>query len=203
MKIVVGITGASGAVYGIRLLEVLNERAGERDRASERGSVEVETHLVVSATAKQIISFETDYELEEIYGLASQVHDNSNLTAGLSSGSVQYDGAVILPCSMKTLGCVAAGVSTTLITRVAEVCLKEGRRLVLVPRETPLSLVHLENMLRLKRAGAVLLPASPGFYHSPRTVVEVVDFVVARVLDILGIKNINLVKRWEPPAEKT
>ncbi|HDN68711.1 MAG: UbiX family flavin prenyltransferase [Candidatus Methanospirareceae archaeon] len=203
MKIVVGITGASGAVYGIRLLEVLNERAGERDRASERGSVEVETHLVVSATAKQIISLETDYELEEIYGLASQVHDNSNLTAGLSSGSVQYDGAVILPCSMKTLGCVAAGVSTTLITRVAEVCLKEGRRLVLVPRETPLSLVHLENMLRLKRAGAVLLPASPGFYHSPRTVVEVVDFVVARVLDILGIKNINLVKRWEPPAEKT
>ena len=203
MKIVVGITGASGAVYGIRLLEVLNERAGERDRAGERGSVEVETHLVVSATAKQIISFETDYELEEIYGLASQVHDNSNLTAGLSSGSVQYDGAVILPCSMKTLGCVAAGVSTTLITRVAEVCLKEGRRLVLVPRETPLSLVHLENMLRLKRAGAVLLPASPGFYHSPRTVVEVVDFVVARVLDILGIKNINLVKRWEPPAEKT
>ena len=131
------------------------------------------------------------------------MHDNSNLTAGLSSGSVQYDGAVILPCSMKTLGCVAAGVSTTLITRVAEVCLKEGRRLVLVPRETPLSLVHLENMLRLKRAGAVLLPASPGFYHSPRTVVEVVDFVVARVLDILGIKNINLVKRWEPPAEKT
>ncbi|MCW7072172.1 MAG: UbiX family flavin prenyltransferase [Methanophagales archaeon] len=203
MKIVVGITGASGAVYGIRLLEVLNERAGERDRAGERGSVEVETHLVVSATAKQIISLETDYELEEIYGLASQVHDNSNLTAGLSSGSVQYDGAVILPCSMKTLGCVAAGVSTTLITRVAEVCLKEGRRLVLVPRETPLSLVHLENMLRLKRAGAVLLPASPGFYHSPRTVVEVVDFVVARVLDILGIKNINLVKRWEPPAEKT
>ncbi len=165
--------------------------------------MEVETHLVVSATAKQIISLETDYELEEIYGLASQVHDNSNLTAGLSSGSVQYDGAVILPCSMKTLGCVAAGVSTTLITRVAEVCLKEGRRLVLVPRETPLSLVHLENMLRLKRAGAVLLPASPGFYHSPRTVVEVVDFVVARVLDILGIKNINLVKRWEPPAEKT
>jgi len=189
MKIIVGITGASGVVYGIRLLEVLRERNT------------AETYLIVSESAKKIIAIETDYELEEIYALASHVYDNSDLTAPLSSGSVRHDGAIIAPCSMKTLGCIAAGISTTLITRVAEVCLKEGRKLVVVPRETPLSLIHLENMVTVKKAGAILLPASPAFYHKPKTVLDMADFIVARALDVFGIelgtgKENGLIKRW-------
>ena len=187
MNIAVGITGASGVVYGIRLLEVLRGVA--------------ETHLIVSASAKQILAIETDYELEGLYARASHVYANSDLTAPLSSGSVRYDGAIIVPCSMKTLGCIAAGISTTLITRVAEVCLKESRKLVLIPRETPLSLIHLKNMVTVKKAGAVLLPASPAFYHEPKTVLDMVDFIVARALDVFGVeleagKDNDLIRRW-------
>ncbi|MGB2842402.1 MAG: UbiX family flavin prenyltransferase [Halobacteriota archaeon] len=190
MKIIVGITGASGVVYGIRLLEVLRERNT------------AETYLIVSESAKKIIAIETDYELEEIYALASHVYDNSDLTAPLSSGSVRYDGAIIAPCSMKTLGCIAAGISTTLITRAAEVCLKESRKLVIIPREAPLSLIHLENMVTVKKAGAILLPASPAFYHKPKTVLDMADFIVARALDVFGIelgtgKENGLIKRWK------
>ena len=185
MKIIVGITGASGVVYGIRLLEVLRERNI------------ADTHLIISESAKQIISIETNYKLEEIYALASHVYDNSNFTAPPCSGSVQYDGAIIAPCSMKTLGCIASGISTTLITRVAEVCLKEGRKLVIIPRETPLSFIHLENMVTVKKAGATLLPASPAFYHEPKTVLDMVDFIVARALDVFGVKmDTELIKRW-------
>jgi 4-hydroxy-3-polyprenylbenzoate decarboxylase len=183
MNIAVGITGASGVVYGIRLLEVLRGVA--------------ETHLIVSASAKQIIAIETEYELEELYARASHVYANSDLTAPLSSGSVRYDGAIIVPCSMKTLGCIAAGISTTLITRVAEVCLKESRKLVLIPRETPLSLIHLKNMVTVKKAGAVLLPASPAFYHEPKTALDMVDFIVARALDVFGVEFDGLIKRWK------
>lgn len=190
MKIIVGITGASGVVYGIRLLEVLRERNT------------AETYLIVSESAKKIIAIETDYELEEIYALASHVYDNSDLTAPLSSGSVRHDGAIIAPCSMKTLGCIAAGISTTLITRAAEVCLKECRKLVIIPREAPLSLIHLENMVTVKKAGAILLPASPAFYHKPKTVLDMADFIVARALDVFGIelgtgKENGLIKRWK------
>lgn len=190
MKIIVGITGASGVVYGIRLLEVLRERNT------------AETYLIVSESAKKIIAIETDYELEEIYALASHVYDNSDLTAPLSSGSVRHDGAIIAPCSMKTLGCIAAGISTTLITRAAEVCLKESRKLVIIPREAPLSLIHLENMVTVKKAGAILLPASPAFYHKPKTVLDMADFIVARALDVFGIelgigKENGLIKRWK------
>ncbi|MBL7117614.1 MAG: UbiX family flavin prenyltransferase [Candidatus Syntrophoarchaeum sp.] len=190
MKIIVGITGASGVVYGIRLLEVLRERNT------------AETYLIVSESAKKIIAIETDYELEEIYALASHVYDNSDLTAPLSSGSVRHDGAIIAPCSMKTLGCIAAGISTTLITRAAEVCLKENRKLVIIPREAPLSLIHLANMVTVKKAGAILLPASPAFYHKPKTVLDMADFIVARALDVFGIelgtgKENGLIKRWK------
>ncbi|GAH47780.1 unnamed protein product [marine sediment metagenome] len=190
MKIIVGITGASGVVYGIRLLEVLRERNT------------AETYLIVSESAKKIIAIETDYELEEIYALASHVYDNSDLTAPLSSGSVRHDGAIIAPCSMKTLGGIAAGISTTLITRAAEVCLKESRKLVIIPREAPLSLIHLENMVTVKKAGAILLPASPAFYHKPKTVLDMADFIVARALDVFGIelgtgKENGLIKRWK------
>ncbi len=183
MKIVVGITGASGVVYGIRLLEVLSDIA--------------ETYLIISESAKKIIAIETEYELEEIYALASHVYDNSDLAAPLSSGSVQYDGAIIAPCSMKTLGGIASGISTTLITRAAEVCLKEGRKLVIIPREAPLSLIHLENMVKVKKAGAILLPASPAFYHLPKTVLDMVDFIVVKALDVFGVRvNTELIKRW-------
>ena len=187
MNIAVGITGASGVVYGIRLLEVLRGVA--------------ETHLIVSASAKQIIAIETEYELEELYARASHVYANSDLAAPLSSGSVRYDGAIVVPCSMKTLGCIAAGIATTLITRVAEVCLKESRKLVLIPREAPLSLIHLKNMVTVKKAGAVLLPASPAFYHEPKTVLDMVDFIVARALDVFGVeleagKDNDLIRRW-------
>ena len=181
-RIVVAITGASGVIYGIRLLEVLKE---------ER----VETILIVSETAKKLIPLETSFGVEDVYGLASQVYENDELTAEVSSGTAEYDGAVIIPCSMKTLGCIAAGISATLITRVAEVCLKEGRKLVLVPRETPLNAIHLENMLTLRRAGAVILPACPAFYHRPEKISELVDFIVMRVLDALGVRS-ELVPRW-------
>ena len=191
MKIVVGITGASGAIYGIRLLEVLKERNI------------ADTHLIVSEPAKKIISIETEYELDEIYALASHVYDNSDFTTALSSGSVRYDGAIIVPCSMKTLGTIASGISTTLVARVAEICLKESRRLVIIPRETPLSLIHLANMVTVKKAGAIMLPASPAFYHEPKTVLDMVDFIVARALDVFGIElgagkqEDDLIKRWK------
>ena len=191
MKIVVGITGASGAIYGIRLLEVLKERNI------------ADTHLIVSEPAKKIISIETEYELDEVYALASHVYDNSDFTTALSSGSVRYDGAIIVPCSMKTLGTIASGISTTLVARVAEICLKESRRLVIIPRETPLSLIHLANMVTVKKAGAIMLPASPAFYHEPKTVLDMVDFIVARALDVFGIElgagkqEDDLIKRWK------
>ncbi|MDF2954513.1 UbiX family flavin prenyltransferase [Candidatus Alkanophaga liquidiphilum] len=181
MRIVVAITGASGVIYGIRLLEVLKERA--------------ETILIVSNTAKKLIPLETGFKIEDVYGLASRVYENAELTAEVSSGTAKYDGTAVVPCSMKTLGCIAAGISATLITRVAEVCLKEGRRLVLVPRETPLSTVHLENMLALRRAGAIILPACPAFYHEPKSTSDLVDFIVMKVLDALGMEN-ELVPRW-------
>ncbi len=183
MKIILGLTGASGVVYGIRLLEVLKEVA--------------ETHLIVSASAKKIILIETDYELDEVYAMASHVYDNSDFTVAVCSGSVQYDGAMIVPCSMKTLGSIASGISTTLIARVAEVCLKEGRKLVIVPREAPLSLIHLQNMVTVKKAGAIILPASPAYYHKPENVLDMVDFIVARVLDVFGVEfETDLIRRW-------
>ena len=183
MKIILGLTGASGVVYGIRLLEVLKEVA--------------ETHLIVSASAKKIILIETDYELDEVYAMASHVYDNSDFTVAVCSGSVRYDGAMIVPCSMKTLGSIASGISTTLIARVAEVCLKEGRKLVIVPREAPLSLIHLQNMVTVKKAGAIILPASPAYYHKPENVLDMVDFIVARVLDVFGVEfETDLIRRW-------
>jgi len=189
MELVIGITGASGVVYGIRLLEVLNGIA--------------ETHLIVSASAKKIISIETGYELEEVYAMASHVYDNSDFTVAVSSGSVRYDGAMIVPCSMKTLGSIASGISTTLITRVADVCLKEDRKLVIVPRETPLSLIHLQNMVTVKKAGAIVLPASPAYYHKPQNVRDMVDFIVARALDSFGIVlETDLIRRWGTGANR-
>lgn len=200
--VAVALTGASGMAYGIRLLEQLL-RGGAR------------VWLIYSQVAQVVARQELDLKLPaqpreaqrhfaEAFGAADgqlEVFGREDWFAPLASGSNPADSMVICPCSMGTLAAVAAGLANTLIERAADVMLKESRRLVLVPRETPFSAIHLENMLRLQRAGAIILPANPGFYHRPRSVEDIVDFVVARVLDQIGMPN-ELVHRWgEPPAE--
>ncbi len=183
MRLFIGITGASGAIYGIRVLEMLRRIGG------------VEVHLSVSSTAGGIIRHETGLDVEYVKGLADYYWEESDMYAPPASGSFPLDGMAVVPCSTKTLAAVANGISDNLITRAAEVALKERRRLVLVIRESPLSLIHLENMVKVSRAGAVIMPASPGFYHRPATVDELVDFVAGRVLDLLGVKH-SFTKRW-------
>lgn len=182
MEIVVGISGASGVQYGIRLLKVLAD-------------MKIRTHLVISKSAKQIIQIETDYSPLEVEELASEVYGEKDFTASIASGSHMFDGMIIAPCSMKTLGSIASGISDNLMTRAADVCLKEGRKLILITRETPLSRIHLENMLRAQQAGAVILPACPGFYSKPQTIEELINIMAGRALDQMGIKN-ELYKRW-------
>ena len=186
MRLVVGISGASGVIYGIRALEVLNK-------------LKVETHLVLTDAARETIRLETDHKTSAVERLATQTHRVDDFTSTLSSGSFRTDGMVIIPCSMKTLGGLASGYADNLLLRAAEVTMKEKRPLVLVVRETPLTLIHLENMVRVARAGAVVLPAMPAFYHKPKTIDDLIDHVVGRVLDILGIKA-DLYQRWESPS---
>lgn len=182
-KIVIGFSGASGIIYGIRLLEVLH-------------SINIQTFLIVSEWAKKNIEIETDKTLEYVKSLSSINYDNFKLDASVSSGSFLHDGMVIVPCSMKSLSSIANGYDDTLISRAASVTLKESRKLILVPRETPLSRIHLENMLKLQDAGAIILPAMPGFYHKPSTINEIVDHLVGKILDQLGIKH-DLFTRWK------
>lgn len=183
MRLVVGITGCSGEVYGVRFLEACRD-------------LNIETDLIVSPAAEEIMSFEIDENLEDIRRLARGSYGYGELDAAIASGSTRTDGMVIIPCSMKTLGAVASGVSDNLVTRSADVTLKEGRPLVLVPRETPLNLIHLENMAKLNRAGATILPAMPGFYHDPQTIEDLVDFIVGKVLDQFGVEH-QLYQRWK------
>ncbi len=183
-KIIVGISGASGAVYGIRLLEVL------------QSSREIETHLILSAHAGDIIKYETRYSLADVRQLADQIHAIDNLGSVLSSGSFLTEGMIIAPCSMKTLSGIANSSNDNLLVRAADVCLKEGRKLVLVPRETPLHLGHLELMARVARYGAVLLPPVPAFYHQPETIDDIINHTVGKMLDNFGIEH-DLFKRWE------
>ena len=182
-KIVIGFSGASGIIYGIRLLEVLH-------------SINIQTFLIVSEWAKKNIEIETDKTLEYVKSLSSINYDNFKLDASVSSGSFLHDGMVIVPCSMKSLSSIANGYDDTLISRAASVTLKESRKLILVPRETPLSRIHLENMIKLQDAGAIILPAMPGFYHKPSTIDEIVDHLVGKILDQLKIKQ-DLFKRWK------
>jgi 4-hydroxy-3-polyprenylbenzoate decarboxylase len=181
LKVVLGITGASGVVYGVRLAEELAKSGGQLS-------------IVVSDAARQVLEEEVPDGLKELgkYGRLLTEHD---LGADVSSGSSGFDATVICPCSMKTLSAVANGYAYNLICRSADVAIKEQRRLVLVVREMPLSAVHLENMLKLARLGVVVLPASPGFYHSPKTIEDLVNHVVGKVLDVLGVES-NLFKRW-------
>jgi flavin prenyltransferase len=182
-KIVIGFSGASGITYGIRLLEVLH-------------SIDIQTFLIVSEWAKKNIEIETDKTLEYVKSLSSINYDNFKLDASVSSGSFLHDGMVIVPCSMKSLSSIANGYDDTLISRAASVTLKESRKLILVPRETPLSRIHLENMIKLQDAGAIILPAMPGFYHKPSTINEIVDHLVGKILDQLKIKH-DLFSRWK------
>ncbi|MCQ2970925.1 4-hydroxy-3-polyprenylbenzoate decarboxylase [Methanobrevibacter gottschalkii] len=181
--IVVGITGASGVIYGIKLLEALKE-------------LNIESALVISDLAKVVIESETDYTFEDVIKLSNTYFDFHDLTASINSGSFKTDGLVIVPCTMKTLSSIANGYGANTITRVADVSLKEKRPTIIVPRETPLRSIHLQNMLTLSQEGATILPAMPGFYSNPKTIDDQINFVVGKILDSLKIEN-NLFKRWE------
>lgn len=181
-RIVVAMTGASGAVIGIHLLKELQLTG-------------IETHLVISRWAESTIKAETSYTLEAVQALAHAVYPVEDLAANISSGSFQTNGMVIVPCSMKTVAAVACGFSHNLIARAADVTLKEGRKLILMPRETPLSAIHLHNMLTLAHMGAVILPPCVGFYTMPETIEDVVNHLVGKVMDTLQIDN-KLFTRW-------
>jgi flavin prenyltransferase len=193
VRVFLGITGASGAPYAARLVEALVQADCEIGICASRAGIEVlATELYGSA---RLSPDETMARFLEHAGGAATLYDQQDWRAPYASGSAKVDAYVICPCSMGTLGTLASGAMSNLIQRAASVALKEGRKLVLVPRETPLSTIHLENMLRLRQAGAVILFAAPGFYHGAETVDDLVDFVVGRCLDQLGLEN-ALVKRW-------
>ena len=182
LRLVVGISGASGVIYGLRTLEILH-------------SMKIETHVVLSQWGEKNIEIETDKTIEYVRSLATALYGNDSLAAPISSGSFLHSGMVIVPCSMKTLASIANGYDETLISRAAGVTLKESRLLVVVPRETPLSRIHLQNMLKLAEAGAVILPAMPGFYHKPTSLQDMVDHLVSKIIDQFNIRN-NLSRRW-------
>ena len=183
MRLVVGISGSSGSIYGIRLLEVL------------QGVPDLETHLIISAAAKRTILEETDYTVKDVEALATHVHDNRDIGAALASGSFRTGGMVIAPCSIKTVSALANSYADTLICRAGDVSLKEGRPLVVVVRETPLHAGHLRQLLALAELGAVILPPVPAFYHRPKTVEDIVNHTVGRVLDRFGIPH-TLTTEW-------
>ncbi|WP_371372868.1 UbiX family flavin prenyltransferase [Sporomusa aerivorans] len=183
MGIIVAITGATGAIYGVRLLEFLKR-------------LTIESHLVVSQWAMETLRLETAYSFAELQTLVTHVYNNNELGAAIASGSFKTAGMVIAPCSMKTLAAVSCGFSTNLILRAADVTVKEGRKLILVTRETPLSSIHLENMLRLSRLGVVMMPPMPAFYNKPASIDDLVDQHAGRILDRLGIEH-NFIQRWQ------
>ncbi len=183
-RLIVGISGASGVIYGIRLLEVL------------RSNPEIETHLVLSPAARRTIVEETDYTVRQVLELTDVVYPFHDIGHAIASGSFRTMGMVIIPCSIKTLGAIVSGYTADLMSRAADVTLKEGRPLVLVVRETPLHLGHLDLMRRTARMGAVIMPPVPAFYGRPRTLQDLIDQTVGRVLLRLGIEN-DLYTRWK------
>ena len=186
-RIIIGISGASGAIYGIRALEVL------------RRDPEIETHLVLSPSGKRTILEETAYSVADVQALASVVHEHRDIGASIASGSFETAGMMVAPCSVKTLSGIAHCYSENLLTRAADVCLKERRPLVLMVRETPLHLGHIELMERVTRYGAVVLPPVPGFYSRPASVDDIVDQSVGKALDLLRVPH-ALFKRWGEPG---
>ena len=181
-RLIVGLTGATGTIYGIRLLERLRE-------------LDVETHLVISRWGARTLVHETPYSREQVESLASVTYPPGDMGAAISSGSFKTDGMIVAPCSAKTLAAIAHGFGESLVHRAADVILKERRRLVLMVREAPLSDIHLENMLKLSRMGAVVLPPMPAFYNNPRTIDDLVDHTVSRVLDQFGL-DVSGAARW-------
>lgn len=176
------MTGSTGVIYGVRALEVLKEH-------------KVDTHLVITEWAKKCLAMETDYSIDHVKKLATTYSDDSNLAASISSGTYKTDGMIVIPCSMKTLSSIANGYDETLVARSAGVTLKESRKLVLVPRETPLTAINLENMLKLARLGVVILPPVPGFYTKPKSIEQIIDHTVGKCLDQFNIDH-DLYKRW-------
>lgn len=190
-RVIVGVSGASGVIHAVRLLEILRTVPG------------IETHLVLSSGAKRTITMETEWAVADVERLADHCHRNSDVAAPLASGSFTTSGMVVVPCSMKTLSGIANSYADNLLIRAAEVVLKERRRLVLVPRETPLHLGHLRLLVRVAEMGAVVMPPMPAFYHRPESVEDIVDQTVNRILDVLEIKlDRDLFRRWEGPDPK-
>lgn len=183
MRLIVGISGATGAIYGIRMLQTLQ-------------ACNIETHLVLTDSAKRTIEMETTYSVKEVERLADYVHDNRDIGAAISSGSFKTDGMVISPCAMKSLSALANSYNDSLLVRAADVVLKEKRKLVVIPRETPLHTGHLKLFLAVAEMGAVILPPMPAYYHMPKTLDDVINQTVGKALDQFDIEH-QLFKRWE------
>ncbi|MGL5329076.1 MAG: UbiX family flavin prenyltransferase [Peptostreptococcaceae bacterium] len=182
MRIIVGISGGSGAIYALGILKVLKE-------------LNIETHLVVSNMGEYVTNHECGVNIDELKEMVDFHHENYDLAAPIASGSFKTDGMIIVPCSMKTLASISHGYSDSLLTRAADVCIKDRRKLVLLPRETPLSSIHLENMLKLSNLGVTIMPPTPGFYNHPENLSDIVTSIVGRSLDQLGIEH-DILKRW-------
>src|SRR3989442_1943160 len=183
MRLVVGLTGSSGMLYGVRMLEVLKR-------------YKVAVHRIITEWGKKCLTLETDYDFKYVRSLVSHYSDDSNMAASVSSGTHKTDGMIIIPCSMKTLSSIANGYEETLVARAAGVTIKESRKLVIVPREKPLTSIHLENMVKLARIWVVILPAIPGIYNKTQKMDDIVNHVIGKCLDQFGIEH-NLFKRWE------
>ncbi|KZX12523.1 UbiX family flavin prenyltransferase [Methanobrevibacter filiformis] len=180
--IIVAITGASGIIYSLKLIKALKK-------------LNIKTGVIVSNSAKLVLEYETDITIEDIKSITNYYFEFDDISSSINSGSFKFDSLVIVPCSMKTLSAIANSYGNNSITRVADVCLKERRELILVPRETPLRTAHLENMLKISKEGGIILPSMPAFYHNPKNIDELCDFIVGKILDVLKIEN-NEFKRW-------
>ncbi len=188
-KLIVGISGATGAIYGVRLLQIL------------KTTPKVETHLVMSKAAERTIAFETPLTVKEVQALADVTYNVQDIGATISSGSFPVEGMIVAPCSMKTLAAVATSYTTDLLSRSADVTLKEGRRLVLMVRETPMHLGHLRLMVQAAEIGATILPPLPAFYNFPKTLEDIINHTVGRTLDLFHL-DVDLVKRWRGMAKE-
>jgi 4-hydroxy-3-polyprenylbenzoate decarboxylase len=182
-RLIIGISGATGVIYGIRMLQVLKE-------------TEIETHLILTKAAKKTIHLETEFEVEYVESLADNVYDVENIGGAVASGSFVTEGMIVIPCSIKSLSAIANSFNDNLLVRAADVTLKEGRRLVLMVRETPLHKGHLQLMLRAADMGAVIFPPVPAFYHAPKTIEGIIDHTIGKILDIFKIEH-RLCKRWD------
>jgi 4-hydroxy-3-polyprenylbenzoate decarboxylase len=189
MRLIIAVTGASGVIYSQRLLEVLKEK-------------QVEIHLIISEASEKIIKHELATTSEALKHMVKETYTEDDFFSPLASGSFLTDGMIVIPCSTKTMAGIAHGYSENLILRAADVTLKEGRQLILVPRETPLNVVHLRNQLELARQGVVILPAMPAFYHKPKKIEDLVDFIVGKILDVVGIPH-TLFKRWSKQSSSS